>query len=246
MISVASTLLLASLVFGTVPSVSAAPVGTRAMNVREMRRMELQRSQPVRSRSHHSAIARVTRDTPVADSIVPRTEDTVAAAVVARADAPPSNPNSSNTTTTVVQKMRRHYETPNVDTPPRSVPRFKRDETAKRSTPDAASAVHARKEDATESNVARARDTDILPRAEGSSPPTTIGKRRLDNSSSGTPASHTPRQEHGDTGLSKRSFVSTPSTKREEATVADMPVKRDGPIKPIAMFRRALAWENLD
>jgi len=256
MISVASTLLLVSLVFVSVPSASAAPVGTRSMNVKEMRSMEFQRSQPVLRRAHHSAIAPVIRE--LAESVVPRTEDIVAAAVVARAGAPPSNPNNSNTTTTV-QKMRRRHGTPDTDTPRRAPPRFKRDETVRRSvTPDAVSAIQARKEDATESNVARARSADmIITRAQDSSndvesrdnvvppnpTPTAIGKRRLDLSD----PQDAHRQANGHPARSEPNATSIASTKREEVVeVADMAAKRDGPIRPIAMFRRALAGEDLD
>jgi len=54
MISIASTLLLVALVFSSVPSTFAAPVGTRALDVATMRRMDATNAHVAR-REHHSA-----------------------------------------------------------------------------------------------------------------------------------------------------------------------------------------------
>jgi hypothetical protein len=164
MISVAYTLLLVSMVFGTVPSAWAAPVGTRNLDVKSMRRMEARQLTGMR-REHHSAT-----------SVVPRDDDPVAA-VVARAGAPEDvKPNTA--TKPLKRNIRRHHaknEDKDKDAQPRAMPRFKRDLIAKRERSGSNPEVVARKEDAGSSNIARKdekaqRDVDEPPVVSRSAP----------------------------------------------------------------------------
>ncbi|GLB39326.1 hypothetical protein LshimejAT787_0604880 [Lyophyllum shimeji] len=178
MISVASTLLLVSLVFGTVPSASAAPIGTRNLDVKSMRRMQ---AEELTRRVDTRELTGMRRDHHSATSYVPRDDDTpTPVAVVARAGSPEvvkPNPDLTATTSTSPSpspspkpKMRRHHaknedKGTGTDAKPRALPRFKRDaiprrehEQQIRSTSTSEPEVVARKEDASSSNVAREDD----------------------------------------------------------------------------------------
>lgn len=256
MISVAYTLLLVSLVFGTVPSAWAAPVGTRNMDVKAMRRMATEPA-PIMRREHHSAT-----------SYVPRDDDPIPV-VAARA----RDPELVTPEPTPRRGSRRHRAKHGVrgtDAPSRPMPRFKRDEVSKRVSAEQPEVV-ARKEDAANSDIARDGEqakrtlpyrvgTVVLP-ADGSLPnPPPVQrseapeKRHQSGGHHGTPEKRLPadgslpnpppvqRSEAPEKRHQSGGHHGTPE-KREE--VKDTVTKR-GPIKTIALFRRALAYENLD
>jgi len=280
MISVASTLLLVSMVFGTVPAAWAAPVGTRNLDVRSMRRMDARELTGMR-REHHSATSVVPRD---ADVPVP---------VVARAGAPePVQPDPA-TEKTSKPKMRRHHaknEEKGADAKPRAMPRFKRDAVPRRERAPSASnpEVVARKEDATSSNIARedekVKRTPVTPVNPGSvdkgdksdaekrdipvasqrhpvvepkpDHPTKRDAPAVESAEPSTPKVASRDHQSGNVpkeGIDKKDPSTetpdaNPGAKREEAKEAA--TKREETntklIKPIAIFRRALAFEDLD
>ncbi|KAG6828343.1 hypothetical protein H0H87_002355 [Tephrocybe sp. NHM501043] len=263
MISVKYTLLLLSLAFTSVPEAWAAPVGTRSVNVKAMRRMEMEREHM--RRSHHSAVegSFVVRDpapvTPDPSTPVVAREP---APVVARAD------DSTVVERTVTQPfpvsgkmMRRHHlknEGRGSLPPPRPLPRFKRDENAKREhTPE----LVERKTDATDANVAR-NLTNPAPRdvpAAAGGKPTADTKRELQptghvNNEKREPAPLPTSETSPDAKKEKREPASvhsetatpapTPDSKNEKR--APEPTPAPEPIRPIRMFRRAMAFEDLD
>lgn len=275
MISVASTLLLVSMVFGTVPAAWAAPVGTRNLDVRSIRRMDARELTGMR-REHHSATSVVPGD---ADVPVP---------VVARAGAPePVQPDPTTEEPSPSKpKMRRHHaknQEKGADAKPRAMPRFKRDAIPRRESASNPEVV-ARKEDATSSNIAREDETvkrapvgtgsvekdpksdaekrDVpaaSPRHPVTEPkpvdPTKRDAPAVDPAESSTPKVAS-RHHHGGNGPKDGMDKKDPSTeapganpgaKREEVK-EETATKREEtkPIKPIAIFRRALAFEDLD
>ncbi|KAF8067594.1 hypothetical protein FPV67DRAFT_1492595 [Lyophyllum atratum] len=272
MISVAYTLLLLSMVFGTVPSAWAAPVGTRHLDVRSMRRMEARQLTGMR-REHHSAT-----------SIVPRDDDPVAA-VVARAGAP-EDVKPDITAKLAKRNVRRHHAKngdKDKDAQPRALPRFKRDAIARRERSGSRSEVVARKEDAGSSNIARKdekvrRDVEDPPVVSRSVPPTPDlynGAARGGGVKGGDKPDAVPRdapvvertesiheevvaRSHGAHGGGDKKPCAKPDTTTPDTTTLDAKreemkentTKREetkpGPIKPIAIFRRALAFEDLD
>ncbi|KAG6864901.1 hypothetical protein C0991_006471 [Blastosporella zonata] len=155
MISVKYTLLLLSLVFASVPEAIAAPVGTRSVNVKAMRRRDTEREHM--RRAHHSATvgSYVARDTiPVARQVDPAAA--VAVPVAAREPIIQETRHEPHTEELPgPAKMTRRHHAKNEargSTPlPRELPRFKRDVLA------------SRKSDATDANVARAADASPTP-----------------------------------------------------------------------------------
>jgi len=251
MISVASTLLLVSLVFGTVPSAWAAPVGTRHMDVKSMRRMETQHWPPMR-REHHSATSYVPRD----DKPAP---------VVARAGTTEPVPPAAEPKR-VVRRNQAKREDQDKASPRKPVPRFKRDQVAKHERSDSTPKreVDPRKQDAASSNIARsepakreastAAPVDQHKRAD-TTPPTNVERAEP----SATPVKTVvPRHHHNGGGGPKKDCgkpdpssqtpdtTTTPETKREEVKEVFKKRHETKPIQPIAIFRRALAWEDLD
>ncbi|KAF5380046.1 hypothetical protein D9615_006151 [Tricholomella constricta] len=270
MISVASTLLLVSLVFGSVPSAWAAPIGTRDTDVRAMRRMERAENFNPARREHHSATSAVPRaDDPA--PIVARADDPVT--VVARAGAvDPADAAKEPIAKVAIRNMRRHHakNEQDKDVKPRALPRFKRD-------------AIPRREDATSSNVARegekvkrsghtqgpspvdggVRARDVPKHQDNSehTPPVTAIKRSPAATPTPVADAVVPRNhdgcEHGGDGGGLKACNKKPAPsaqnntqekKREEMkeTVAKREEKKPGLTRPIAIFRRALAFEDLD
>jgi hypothetical protein len=153
------------------------------------------------------------------------------------------------------------------------VPRFKRDQVTKheRSGSTPKREVDPRKQDAASSNIARSepakreaitaapvaqhKRADATPptnveRAEPTATPVkTVVPRHHHNGGGGPkkdcgkpdPSTQTP-----DTTTTPENGTTTPETKREEVKEVFKKRQETKPIKPIAIFRRALAWEDLD
>ncbi|KAG6915134.1 hypothetical protein DXG01_013098 [Tephrocybe rancida] len=307
MISVKYTLLLVTLAFGSVPEAWAAPVGTRSVNVKAMRRMEMEREHM--RRSHHSATSFVQRDVPVAVTVpvaaravdivpvvtrgadpvpvVAREADPVPvlareadpAPVVAReADATVAErhePHVTSPTPTPTRMARRHHaknEARGSLPLPRELPRFKRDEVARRKT------------DATDANIAR-NTTDPVKREPAGAPQATstpVTKEKRDPSPSvhsetvaqpaatfnpkdkrnkpepmtssvdplptPTPDAKDKREPAPEPSVHENSAQPkpTPDAKDKREPVPAPELNARAPVRPIVMFRRALAFEDLD
>ncbi|KAG6867516.1 hypothetical protein C0993_001779 [Termitomyces sp. T159_Od127] len=218
MISAAYTLLLISLVFGTVPGAWAAPVGTRNVHVKTMRRAPFEKEHM--RRVHHSATSVVQRDDVhgAVAALGPAVTSTVASPAHAapRVLVPVHNaPRSSESVpvvarhaghqqsdTAIPETTRRHHAKNEARGGVRAVPRFHRDEAERRGV---GKDQGKREDSASDANVTRESIVDV------------------------------------------QTKTVEAQAKRESGTQEIRePVPQPTPVRPIVMFRRALALEDLD
>ncbi|KAH0581732.1 hypothetical protein J132_10874 [Termitomyces sp. J132] len=252
MITIAYAVLLVSLTFGIVPEAWAAPIGTRTVHVKTMRRMPFEKEHM--RRVHHSAMSMVQRDdvrvaTVEAEpflqsvSIVAREPATTTPAVIAGRETTSSvKPISVAARDTPPSAVTARHEGPHHNLPKSA----SSDTTTSTESKEFSRRHHAKNE---------ARGVPATPRAlprfkrdEAGRQSVSKDKEVLQKRKTSASDANVAREP---TNVQKKSLKMVKGTQERKTETEKIHKKREPapqptPVRPIMMFRRALAFEDLD